>query len=164
VLQFRSRCHDLIDHELRSAEQRVEEARLKLREAEVAGEQVKLALEAISLEERKAIECFFALVRKSTPQMRGMAERYGGDVSFNFDSNGRSVWVVALFGKGAPAFTLLRRAQDRPFDWAQDRLRPFEAARSPFETPLWGSSARTESSLRDGPAGLLSNCLGCQGL
>jgi hypothetical protein len=118
-------------------------------------EQVKLTLEAIGLQERKAIECFFALVRKTTPQMRAMAERYGRDVSFNFDSNGRSVWVVALFGKGAPAFTLLRRAQDRPFDWAQDRLRPFEAARSPFETPLWGSSARTESSLRDGPSSRL---------
>jgi hypothetical protein len=115
VLQFRSRCHDLIDHELRSAEQRVEEARLKLREAEVAGEQVKLALEAISLEERKAMERFFALVRKSTPQMRVMAERYGGDVSFNFDSNGRSVWVVALFGKDAPP--ALRTVSDREVPW-----------------------------------------------
>jgi hypothetical protein len=38
VLQFRSRCHDLIDQELQPAEQRVEEARLKLREAEVAAE------------------------------------------------------------------------------------------------------------------------------
>jgi len=54
VLQFRSRCHDLIDQELRPAEQRVEEARLKLREAEVAAEQVKLALKAIGLQERKA--------------------------------------------------------------------------------------------------------------
>jgi hypothetical protein len=116
VLQFRSRCHDLIDHELRSAEQRVEEARLKLREAEVAGEQVKLALEAISLEERKAMERFFALVRKSTPQMRVMAERYGGDVSFNFDSNGRSVWVVALFGKDAPP--ALRTVSDSEVPWA----------------------------------------------
>jgi len=42
--------------------------------------------------------------------MRVMAERYGRDVSFNFDSNGRSVWVMALFGKGAPpvALSLLR--------------------------------------------------------
>src|SRR3972149_1401574 len=54
VLQFRSRCHDLIDQELRPAEHRVEEARLKLREAEVAAEQVKLALKAIGLQERKA--------------------------------------------------------------------------------------------------------------
>jgi hypothetical protein len=84
----------------------LEEARLKLREAEVAAEQVKLALKAISLEERKATERFFALVRKATPQMRVVVERYGGDVSFNFDSNGRSVWVMALFGKGAPPLTL----------------------------------------------------------
>ena len=115
VLQFRSRCHDLIDQELRPAEQRVEEARLKLREAEVAAEQVKLALKAIGLQERKAIERFFALVRKATPQMRVMAERYGGDVSFNFDSNGRSVWVVALFGKGAPP--ALRTVSDGEVPW-----------------------------------------------
>jgi len=49
-----SRCHDLIDQELWPAEQRVEEAKLKLREAEVAAEQVKLALEAIGLEEQGA--------------------------------------------------------------------------------------------------------------
>src|SRR3990172_5938510 len=36
VLQLRSRLHDLIDQAMRPAEQRVEEARLKLREAEVA--------------------------------------------------------------------------------------------------------------------------------
>ena len=54
VLQFRSRCHDLIDQELRPAEQRVEEARLKLREAEVAAEQVKVALKAIGLQEQGA--------------------------------------------------------------------------------------------------------------
>jgi hypothetical protein len=65
-------------------------------------EQYKRALDVIGLQERKAIERFFALVRRATPQMRVMAERYGGDVSFNFDSNGRSVWVMALFGKGVP--------------------------------------------------------------
>jgi len=86
-----------------------------LRGAEVAAEQVKLALEAIGLQERKAIDGFFALVRKSTPHMRVMAERYGGDVSFNFDSNGRSVWVVALFGKGAPP--ALRTVSDGEVPW-----------------------------------------------
>jgi hypothetical protein len=39
---------------LQPAEQRVEEAKLKLREAEVAAEQVKLALDVIGLQERKA--------------------------------------------------------------------------------------------------------------
>jgi hypothetical protein len=39
---------------MRPAEQRVEEAKLMLREAEVAAEQVKLALKAISLEEKVA--------------------------------------------------------------------------------------------------------------
>jgi len=48
---------------------------------------------------------FYAAVRKVTPQMRVMAELYGGDVSFNFDSNGRSVWVMAVFGKDAPPLT-----------------------------------------------------------
>ena len=115
VLQLRSQSHDLIDQELRPAEHRVEEARLKLREAEVAAEQVKLALEAIGLQERKAVERFFALVRKATPQMRVMAERYGGDVCFNFDSNGRSVWVMALFGKGAPP--ALRTVSDGEVPW-----------------------------------------------
>ena len=93
----------------------MEEARLKLREAEVAAEQVKLALKAISLEERKATERFFALVRKATPQMRVVVERYGGDVSFTFDSNGRSVWVMALFGKGAPP--ALRTVSDGEVPW-----------------------------------------------
>lgn len=58
---------------------------VNLLEANLAAAEVKLALEAIGLQERKAIERFFALVRKATPQMRAMAERYGGDVSFNFD-------------------------------------------------------------------------------
>lgn len=47
-------------------------------------------------------ETSYAAVRKTTPQVRELAERYGGEVSFTFDSNGRSVWVVALFGKDAP--------------------------------------------------------------
>ncbi len=71
-------------------------------------EQVKLALEVIGLQERKAIERFFALVRKATPQLRALAERYGVDVSFSFDSNGRSVWMVAVFGKGAPPALCLK--------------------------------------------------------
>ena len=58
---------------------------------------------------------FYAAVRKATPQMRVMAERYGGDVSFNFDSNGRSVWVMAVFGKGAPP--ALRRVSDGEVPW-----------------------------------------------
>jgi hypothetical protein len=47
--------------------------------------------------------------------MRVMAERYSGDVSFNFDSNGRSVWVMALFGKGAPP--ALRTVSDGEVPW-----------------------------------------------
>ena len=43
-----------------------------------------------------------AAVRKATPQVRELAERYGDGVSFTFDSNGRSVLVVALFEKSAP--------------------------------------------------------------
>ena len=54
------------------------------------------------MQERRVQERFFALVRKATPQMRVMAERYSGDVFFNFDSTRRSVWAMALFGKGAP--------------------------------------------------------------
>ena len=52
----------------------------------MAAEQVKLALEAIGLQERKALEHFYAAVRKATPQVRILAERYGGDVAFSFDS------------------------------------------------------------------------------
>ena len=58
---------------------------------------------------------FYAAVRKATPQVRVLAERYGGDVSFNCDSNGRSVWVIALFGKGAPP--ALRTVSDREVPW-----------------------------------------------
>ena len=115
VLQLRSRSHDLIDQELRPAQQRVEEAKLKLREAEVAEEQVKLALDTIGLQERKAMERFYGTVRNANSQVRSLAERYGGDVSFSFDSNGRSVWVVALFGKGAPP--TLRRVSDAEALW-----------------------------------------------
>ncbi len=102
MLQLRSRSHDLIDQELRPGEQRVEETKLELWEAEVAGEHVKLGLDAIGLQERKALEQFYAAVRKATPQVRTLAERYGGNVSFSFNSNGRSVRVLALFRKGAP--------------------------------------------------------------
>ena len=49
------------------------------------------------------MESFYAAVRKATPQVRALAERYGGDVSCSFDSNGRSGWVMACSGK-----TLLR--------------------------------------------------------
>ncbi len=77
-------------------------------------EQVKLALDAIGLQERKALEHFYAAVRRATLQVRILAERYGGDVAFSFDSNGRSVWVMALFGKGAPALTLSRRPSGPP--------------------------------------------------
>ena len=51
--------------------------------------------------EPEALERFYAAVRKAPPQDPVLAERYGADVAFSFDSNGRSVWVMALFGKGA---------------------------------------------------------------
>ena len=76
---------------------------------------------------------FYAAVRKATPQMRVMAERYGRDVSFNFDSNGRSAWVMALFGKGAPPLTLLRLGSGQA-----SILR--DGAKTPFETALRASS------------------------
>jgi hypothetical protein len=78
-------------------------------------EEAKLALEAIGLQEQKALEQFYPAVRKSTPQVRVLAERYGGDVSFSFDSNGRSVWVIAVFGKGAPP--KLRTVSDGEVPW-----------------------------------------------
>ncbi len=102
ILQLRSRLHDVIDQAMRPAEARVEEAKLRLREAEVAAEHVKLEVDTIALQERKAVESFYAAVRKATPQVRALLDRYGGDVSFSFDSNGRSVWVMALFGMGTP--------------------------------------------------------------
>ena len=52
---------------------------------------------------------------KATPQVRVLAERHGGDVSFSFDSNGRSVWVMALFGKSAPP--ALRTVSDGEMPW-----------------------------------------------
>ena len=36
-------------------------------------------------------------------------------MSFTFDSNGRSVWVMALFGKGAPP--TLRTVSDQEVPW-----------------------------------------------
>ena len=59
---------------------------------------------------------FYAAIRKATPQVRALLERYGGDVSFNFDSNGRSVWLMALFGKSAPP--MLRTVSDAEVPWA----------------------------------------------
>ncbi len=128
VLQLRSRSHDLVDQELRPADQRVEEAKLKLREAEGAAEQVKLALEAIGLQERKALGRFYAAVRKATPQVRVLAERYGGDVAFSFDSNGRSLWVMAVFGNGAPPIAPSRRPSGPP-QGERNRKRIYEMLR-----------------------------------
>ena len=72
-------------------------------------------LDATWLQEQEALERFYAAVRKATPRFRQLAERYGGDVFFSFDSNGRSVWVMALFGKGAPP--TLRTISDRGVPW-----------------------------------------------
>ena len=126
VLQLRSRLHDVIDQAMRPAEQRVEEAKLRLRQAEVAAEQVKLEVETIALQERKAVESFYTAVRKATPQVRALAERYGAGVTFSFDSNGRSVWVMALFGKGAPPLSL---------SILRDGATPPRLLRRPFEPP-----------------------------
>jgi len=62
------------------------------------------------------LEQFYGALRKATPHVRVLAERYGGDVAFSFDSNGRSVWVMALFGKGAPP--ALRTVPDSEVPWA----------------------------------------------
>ena len=69
----------------------------------------------MALQERKAVESFYAAVRATTPQVRSLLERYGGDVRFSFDSDGRSVWVMALFGKGAPP--TLRTVSDGEVPW-----------------------------------------------
>lgn len=116
VLQLRSQGHDLLDQQLRPAQQRVEEAKLKLREAEIAAKQVGLALDTIGLQERKAMERFYTIVRRAHPQVRAIAERYDSTVSFTFDSNGRSVWVVALFSKSAPP--ALRTVPDDAVSWS----------------------------------------------
>jgi len=107
-------------------------------------EQVKLALEAIGLQERRALEQFYAAVRKATPHGRVLGERYGGDVSFSFDSNGRSVWVMALFGKGAPP--VVRTVSDREVPWI-----PLDEEQEENGIPL----PLPPSILRDGPPGLL---------
>ncbi len=52
---------------------------------------------------------------KTPTRVRDLAERYGSDLSFSFDSNGRSVWVMAVFGKGAPP--ALRRVLDGEVPW-----------------------------------------------
>ncbi len=102
-------------------------------------EEAKLALEAIGLQERKALEQFYPAVRKSTPQVRVLAERYGGDVSFSFDSNGRSVWVMALFGKDAPP--TLRTVSDGEVPWIPlDEKQGEDCRPLPFETALRASS------------------------
>ena len=54
-------------------------------------------------------------MRKAIPQVRSLLERCGGDVTFSFDSNGRSVWVVAVFGKDAPP--MLRTVSDSEVPW-----------------------------------------------
>lgn len=116
ILQLRSQAHDLLDQQLRPAQQWVEAARLKLREAEIAAKQGELALDTLALQERNAMERFYATVRRTHPQVRAMAERYDSAVSFTFDSDGRSVWVVALFGKSAPP--VLRTVPDDAVSWS----------------------------------------------
>jgi hypothetical protein len=66
---------------------------------------------------------FYLALMRAAPLVRALAGCYGGNVSFSFDSNGRSVGGMALFGKGAPPLTLLRRAQDRLRDSPSRRLR-----------------------------------------
>jgi len=85
---------------------------------------------------------FYAAVRKATPQIGVMAERYGGDVSFNFDSNGRSVWVMALVGRDAPPLTLLRLGSGQA---SSRRDRP---SRRPYGAPQRERSLAFETTLR----------------
>ncbi len=87
ITELRSRSQHLIHQQISVAEQRMEVARLKPRETEVAVGQVKLRLEAIGVQKRKAIDRFFALARKATSHARAPAECYGGDVSLSFSSN-----------------------------------------------------------------------------
>ena len=62
------------------------------------------------------------------------AGRYWGDVAFSFDSNGRSVWVIALFGKDAPpTLSAVVRKYGDVFAGRSE-------FRSPFETALQASS------------------------
>src|SRR3990172_5737310 len=65
--------------------------------------------------EPEVLERVYAAIRKAPPQVGVLTERYGGDVAFSFDSNGRSVWVMALFGKGAPP--AVRTVSDREAPW-----------------------------------------------
>ena len=105
------------------------------------------------------------------------AERYGCDVSFNFDSNGRSVWVMAMFGRGAPPLTLsffrdgakaprlLRRAlRDAPMGLLsangscpsrrRDTPAPPQDERA-LRFARDGATAPFETALRDSPSGFL---------
>jgi len=52
---------------------------------------------------------------RATPQVRALAGRYWKNVAFSFDSNGRSVWVMALFGKDTPP--AVRTVSDREVPW-----------------------------------------------
>jgi len=52
------------------------------------------------------IVLFYLALMRAAPLVRALTGYYGGNVFFSFDSNGRSVWVIALFGKGAPPLTL----------------------------------------------------------
>ena len=62
------------------------------------------------------MESFYAAVRATTPLVRPLLERYRGDVPFSLDSDGRSLWVMALFGKGATPIAPSRRPKGPPQD------------------------------------------------
>jgi hypothetical protein len=108
---------------------------------------LKQVLKGWDLISSLGIILFYLAQMRAAPQVRALAGCYGRNVSFSFDSNGRSVWVMARFGRGAPPFTLLRlgaghasrrplrglltmngiyvsrrlRLRTEPFDFAQDR-------------------------------------------
>ena len=104
-----------MDARLEPALQRVEEARHVLKAAELAAEQVKLELGVIELKEREAIRRFYTAARRATPLMRALVERHGGEISFTFDSNGRSVWLVGVFDKSGPP--TVRKVKEGEYPW-----------------------------------------------
>ena len=115
ILQLRAQGLDVFEAKVGPALQRVEEAKHRLKAAEVAAEQARLELGPIELQGQEALSRFYTLLRRSTPQVRTLAERYHGGVMFPFDSNGTSVWVVAVFDNGAPP--ALREMSDGGCPW-----------------------------------------------
>lgn len=102
IMLSRAKAYSIVENELTQASINVDKAKLDLRRAELAEAKIQIKLDALRIEEMSLKDSFFMQVRSTHPNIRQLSERYGKGVTFLFDSDSHTVWIIALFSNDAP--------------------------------------------------------------